>query len=119
MANERVLYVCFDTSTLASRERLFMSMGLNVSTLLGMDGLLSARDVPTFDYILLGEEASPLDQQHAIEWLQGELSHVPTVIVLLRGNKPVAGADYQLTTDNSNVWADALAEYVREHRKLA
>ncbi len=119
MATERALYICFDTSTLAPRERLFMSMGLNVSTVLGMDGLLATRDIQDFDYILLGEEASSHDQQEAIAWLQNELSEVPTVIVLRRGGKPISGADFQLTTDNCTAWADALAKYVRERRKLA
>jgi hypothetical protein len=119
MASERILYICFEPSLLPQRERLFMGLGLTVSAVFGIDGLVGVRNVDEFDCIVLGDEGSPANRKAAVHWLKEEFNAGPMVIALRQGDEFVAGADYQVSTDNGSNWPTTLVECLRRCGKLA
>jgi hypothetical protein len=118
MAGERILFVCFDFASLIPRERLLLARGYQVSTVLGLDGVMGAKDIQDFDFILIGDEGTQLERQRSVFQLKEECPRVP-IIVLCSGLEPLAGADYRVSTADPNNWFEAVVDRIRHWRKLA
>ena len=118
MAGERILFVCFDPASLIPRERLLLAQGYEVCTVLGLDGLMAAKHIQDFDFILIGDEGPLVERQKSVRWLKEESPLVP-IIMLCRVLEHVAGVDYRVSTADPNTWFDAVVDRIRHGRKLA
>ena len=118
MAGERILYVCFDPSFLAQRERLLMRQGYEVYTVLGIDGLMATERLEDFDFILIGDEGTVKDRENSVRRLKQESPMVP-VIALNRGRDHLAGANYQVSAADMDSWFDGVVDQIRHYRNLA
>ena len=88
--DERVLHVCYDPAALLSRERLLMSMGYQICTVLGEDGLMALAGTDFFDFALIGEEGSLAQRQSAVRLLQEQYPAAP-VIALCHDSDKIVG----------------------------
>ena len=95
-----------------------MSMGYEVTTVLGQDGLLAVRQIEDFDFVLIGDEGTLHEREAAARWLKEELCPLP-IIALCRGLESVRAADYQVSTAEPKNWFDAVADCIRRCRDLA
>ena len=118
MPGKRILYVCFDPKLLVRRERLLLDQGFEVSTVLGLDGLLAAKHVRDYDLVVLGDEGSLGDRHNSVQRLK-ESYFPPPILALCRGIEKVPGADYQISTAGSDAWSDNLGEYIRGRQEFA
>jgi hypothetical protein len=118
MAGERILYVCFDPTFLAQRERSLLRQGYEVYTVLGLDGLMSTERVDDYDFILIGDEGTVKDRENSVRRLKQESPMVP-VIALNRNREHLAGANYQVSVMDMNSWFDAVADSIQQYRNLA
>ncbi len=118
MAGERIVYVCYDPAWLVSRERLLLSEGYRVVTVLGSDGLMAPNQVDESDFVLLGDEGALPDRQNALLWLKEEYPRTP-VIALSRGSEQLTGSDYQVVTTSTEDWIQAVADCIRRCRTSA
>lgn len=118
MAGERILFVCFDFTSLIPRERLLLARGYQIRTVLGLDGVMAAKNIQDFDFVLIGDEGTPMERQRSISHLKEECPQVP-IIMLSNGFEPVVGADYQVSTADSKTWFEAVVDRIRHWRKLA
>ncbi len=112
MAGERILYVCFDPAMLVGRERLLMTQGYEVRTVLGHDGLLGSKQLSDFDFILIGDEGSLVERQNSARLLR-ERHFPPPIIALFRDTDHVMGADFEVSTGEPRGWCDSLADCIR------
>jgi len=108
MGTKRVLYVQYDPAQMVSRERLLMTAGHEVTTVLGTDGLLARRDVSAFDLILLGETASPDERTAAILWLKEQALRVP-IVALCWPNEDLSQSDDRILLADCNAWFTTVA----------
>jgi hypothetical protein len=108
MGEERLLYVCYERTTLVARERLLMSMGYQVCTVLGNDGLMALIDVEHFDFALIGDEGSPAEKQAAVRQLKERYPHTP-VIAICHETEKIEGTDYQVSSADPDIWPDIFA----------
>lgn len=108
MGEERLLYVCYDRTTLVSRERLLMSMGYQVCTVLGNDGLMAQRDVDYFDFALIGDEGSLSQRQAAARRLKESCPHT-SVIAICHETEKIEGTDHHVSSADPGIWPDILA----------
>lgn len=118
MAGERVLYVCYDPALLVSRERLLMSEGYQVVTVLGVDGLMALSQVDEFDFVLIGDEGPLAERQSALLWLKEEYPRTP-VIALCHGVEHLPGSDYQVSSGDSEAWLNAVDDHIKHYRTSA
>lgn len=88
---ERVLHVCYDPAALVSRERLLMSMGYQICTVLGQDGLMALMGTDFFDFALTGDEGSLAQRQSAVRLLNERHPDAP-VITLCHDSHEIEGA---------------------------
>ncbi len=118
MAGERILYVCHDPALLLTRERLLMSEGYQVFTVLGVDGLMALSQVDEFDFVLLGDEGPLAERLNALVWLKEEYPRTP-VIALSRGVEQLPGSDYRVMATDSEDWIHGVADCIRRCRTSA
>lgn len=118
MAGERILHVCYHPALLLSRERLLMSRGYQVFTVLGADGLMALSQVDDFDFVLVGDEGPLAERQSALVWLKEEYPRTP-VIALCHGVEYLPGSDYQVSTVDAEDWINGVADCVKRCRTSA
>jgi DNA-binding NarL/FixJ family response regulator len=82
---ERVLHVCDDPAALVFRERLLMSMGYQICTVLALMG------TDFFDFALIGDEGSLAQRQSAVRLLNERHPDAP-VITLCHDSHEIEGA---------------------------
>lgn len=76
MAGERVLYVCFDPTTVLDRERSLLDCGYEVHTVLGRDGLMAVQHIDDVEFIVIGDEGVLSERQRFRRMAQrGNLLH--------------------------------------------
>ncbi|MGC2108400.1 MAG: hypothetical protein WA655_02720 [Candidatus Korobacteraceae bacterium] len=117
MTGKRILYVCFDPALVLSRERALLSKGYDVSTVLGHDGLMAARELGDFDLILIGDEGSLPERSDSIRQLKEQFFPHP-IIALCHGVEHIPDADYQISTGDPKPWSDAVEDCLRECQDL-
>ena len=78
MVGRRILYVCYAPKLLVPQERLLLSKGYDVVTVLGTDGLIAHSCIGDCSAVVLGEGASSDELAHAMLWLQ---EHFPAIQV--------------------------------------
>lgn len=117
MTGKRILYVCFDPALVLSRERALLSKGYHVSTVLGHDGLMAARELGDFDLILIGDEGSLPERSDSIRQLKEQFFPHP-IIALCHGVEHIPDADYQISTGDPKPWSDAVEDCLRECQDL-
>ena len=69
MAGEKVLYVCFDFSRLLNNELALLERGFDVTTVLGIDGLLARFDYNNYSAVIV-DDAAVDDRQFVEQWLK-------------------------------------------------
>lgn len=79
MHRGRILHVCYDLRLLVAHERLLLSKGYDVVTVLGTDGLISHVQTADCSAVLLGEGASVDQLAKASLWIEERFSGVPVV----------------------------------------
>ncbi len=118
MAGERILYVCCDPTVVVSRERLLVAEGFDVHTVLGPDGILAAKQISDFDYVLIGDEGSALERQKAIGRVR-EGFFPPPIIALCQPSERLRNVDYVIIAQERHSWCDSLVNFIRRQRRLA
>jgi DNA-binding NarL/FixJ family response regulator len=108
LREERLLYVCYDPTALVSRERLLLSMGYQVCTVLGRDGLMARMEVDYFDFALIGDEGPLAERQAAVSLLKESYPKTP-VIALCRDAEKIEGTDYHVSSADADIWPDPRA----------
>jgi len=77
MAGRLILYVCYDPKLLVPQERLLLSKGYDVVTVLGTDGLIANTCIGDYSVVVLGEGASDNQLEQAMLWLQEHFPAIP------------------------------------------
>jgi hypothetical protein len=114
MAGKRVLFVCFEPSSLLRHEHVITSHGYEVHTVLGLDGLMATNNLPDFTFILIGDEGPLAARQKSVHWLKEELTPVP-IIMLCRGTERFPEADYQVSASDPDCWFDIVSQQDRQN----
>ena len=104
----KILYVCFNPAALASRECLLLSMGYEVQTVLGKDGVMALDGADGFDVALIGDEGPQEERQCAICLLKKTYSDAP-VIALCDDSEKFPEADLHALSADPDTWRDAVA----------
>lgn len=108
IADERLLYICYDPTVLLSRERLLMNMGYQVCTVLGGDGLMARMEIDYFDFAIIGDEGPLAERQAAVRLLKETYPHTP-VIALCRDAEKIEGPDYHVSSADADIWPVVVA----------
>lgn len=114
MATKRILFVCFEPASLLQRERVIVSHGYEVQTVLGLDGLMATNNIPEFCFVLIGDEGPLSARQKSVRWLKEELAPVP-IITLCRGAESFPEADYQVSASDPDSWFDVPSQQGRQN----
>jgi hypothetical protein len=78
MAAQKIIYVCFDFSKLVSSELALLEMGYDVTTVLGMDGVLALSLDADYSRVILGDGAVE-DREYVEQWLKGNYPDIPVI----------------------------------------
>ena len=103
----KVLYVSFDHSNLLARERLLLGLGCEVSTVLGLDGVVAQG--PTGTYVLsVIDDCAPLEERmEVIEWIKNNLLST-YVLALSRPGEEIPSADHVASSETPELWLHCL-----------
>jgi CheY-like chemotaxis protein len=89
----RILSVTYDQSLAVTRELLFASVGLRVSSVLTVDQAIRLCETEQFDLVVIGHSIPVSDRRSLLEELRRRCA-TPILALQRQGEQPLAGANY-------------------------